>query len=123
MRLLVSVVAAVLLAVAPVSGEEVPDPIVREATQKKAFVLAEFISQACPACDEMRPVVEALLARHPNLIHQVHDADAEVDLARKYRVRCVPVYLVVDPEGVVKFNDVGVLTQEELDQILRKAGL
>jgi thiol:disulfide interchange protein len=55
--------------------------------------------------------------------HRIHDADIEVELAKKYRVRCVPVYVVVDPNGEVKFNDVGMLTESELEEILHRAGL
>jgi thiol-disulfide isomerase/thioredoxin len=92
------------------------------ATAGKAFVLAEFVSDTCPACEQMRPVVHSVVARHPGLIHQVHDADRQADLAKKYQVRCVPVYVVVDPEGQVRFNDVGLFTADELDGILRDAG-
>jgi len=101
--------------------EPAPDPAATAAA-RKAYVLAEFVSATCPACEEMSPVVRAVLARHPGVVHQVHDADAEVDLAKKYRVRCVPVYVVVDPEGRVRFNDVGLLTEAELSEILRGAG-
>lgn len=98
------------------------DPIVGAATSGKAFVLAEFVSDTCPACEQMQPVVHSVIRRYPDLIHQVHDADLQVDLAKKYQVRCVPVYVVVDPEGQVRFNDVGLFTSEELDEILREAG-
>lgn len=98
------------------------DPIVGAATSGKAFVLAEFVSETCPACEQMQPVVRSVVGRYPELIHQVHDADRQVDLAKRYGVRCVPVYVVVDPEGQVRYNDVGLFTSEELDQILRDAG-
>ncbi len=68
------------------------------------------------------PCRGAVLAQHPGVSHQVRDADVEVDLAKKYGVRCVPVYVIVDPGGKVKFNDVGMLTQEELDQVLHRSG-
>lgn len=101
---------------------EPKDPIVAEALGKQAFVLAEFVSRTCPVCREMRPVVEAAVERHRGVRHQVHDADLEVDLAKKYDVKCVPVYVIVDPKGQVRFNDVGVRTGEELDDLLRAAG-
>jgi thiol-disulfide isomerase/thioredoxin len=98
------------------------DPIVEAATSGRAFVLAEFGSDTCPACEQMLPVVRSVVARYPDLIHQVHDADRQAELAKKYQVRCVPVYVVVDPEGQVRFNDVGLFTSEELDEILRETG-
>ncbi len=101
---------------------ETPDPLVAQATAERAYVFAEFVSKTCPVCDEMAPVVREVLGRYPDVRHQVHDADTEVALSKKYKVRCVPVYVVVDPEGSVRFNDVGLFTADELDAILREAG-
>lgn len=108
---------------APASAAQPKDPLVAEALGKHTFVLAEFISRTCPVCRDMRPVVEVTLARHPGVAHQVHDADEDVELAKKYGVKCVPVYVVIDPKGQVKFNDVGTRTAEEFDEILRAAGV
>ena len=101
---------------------ETPDPLVTQATGERVYVFAEFVSKTCPVCDEMAPVVREVLGRYPDVRHQVHDADREVALSKKYKVRCVPVYVVVDPDGAVRFNDVGMFTADELDAILREAG-
>jgi len=114
---------ALLLLAGPAAAEPPEDPLVQAAVGGKTHVFAEFISSTCPACDEMRPVVARALTRHPRVVHQVHDADREEELARKYAVRCVPVYVIVDPEGRVRFNDVGLRTVEELEEILRAAGV
>jgi thiol-disulfide isomerase/thioredoxin len=108
---------------APAVAAEPKDPLLAEALEKHTFVLAEFVSKSCPVCREMRPAVEATLLRHRGLGHQVHDADQEVELAKKYDVKCVPVYVLVDPKGQVRFNDVGTRTEEEFDEILRAAGV
>ena len=113
---------APILLVGIASGAD-RDPIVGAAVDGKTHVFAEFVSQTCPACEEMGPVVRQVLARHPRVVHQVHDADREEDLARKYEVKCVPVYVVVDPKGRIRFNDVGSRTAEELEEILRGAGV
>jgi len=110
-----------LLARTSTAGTE--DPILRAAVDGKTYVFAEFVSRTCPACEEMRPLVQQALARHPRVMHQVHDADVAVELARKYEIRCVPVYVVVDPQGQIRFNDVGLRTGEELEEILRSAGV
>ena len=122
MRAVLLFMVAALSAALPASGAN-PDPLVGEATAKKVFVLAEFVSKTCPACEEMRPIVEEVLARHRRVSHQIHDADVEVELAKKYQVKCVPVFVVVNPKGDVRFNDVGMRTAEELEQILRDAGV
>ena len=112
---------ALALGPAQIRGEE--DPLEAEARSAGTYVFGEFVSVSCPACEDMRPVIEAVLARHPGLRHQVHDADLEVELARKYEVRCVPVYVVVAPDGRVQFNEVGTRTREELETLLREAGV
>ncbi len=99
------------------------DALVSEAVSKKTFVFGEFVSKTCPACEEMRPVVAAVLRRFRNIVRRVHDADVDAELAKAYEVRCVPVYVVIDPKGEVRFNEVGVRTEEELEEILRTAGV
>jgi len=105
------------------AGNEVlNDPLVEEAVKNKAYVFAEFVSESCPVCEEMSHVIKSVLGKYPKIIHQIHDADLKVALSKKYKVKCVPVYVVVDPKGEVKFNDVGMRTVEELKDILIDAG-
>ncbi len=118
---LFALLASILLAGVASGADD--DPIVGAAIRGKTHVFAEFVSRTCPACEEMGPVVRQVLVRHPRVVHQVHDADREEDLARRYAVKCVPVYVVVDPEGRTRFNDVGSRTVEELEGILRSAGV
>ena len=98
------------------------DPIVEEARRSGRPVFAEFVSKTCPACDQLRPVVDRVLERFPDFVHRIYDADEEKELAKRYGVKCVPVIVIVDPEGRVRFNQVGFWTEEELEEILRTAG-
>ncbi len=100
-----------------------PDPLVRTAKETGRPVLGEFVSETCPACDQLEPTIEEVLARHPRIVRRVHDADREPELAKKYGVKCVPVLVIVDPEGRVRFNQVGFWTAEELEAVLREAGV
>ncbi len=123
MRALFAATALLLATAASVSAGNGRDLLTSEAVSKKTFVFAEFVSKTCPACRDMEPVVGAVLARFRNVVRRVHDADLDEDLAKAYDVRCVPVYVVIDPKGDVRFNDVGTRTEEELEQILRGAGV
>ncbi len=100
-----------------------PDPLVAEALATGRPVLGEFVSETCPACDQLRPALEQVLSRHPHIVHRVHDADKEPELAKKYGVKCVPVIVIIGPDGRVRFNQVGFWTEEELEQVLRDAGV
>ncbi len=100
-----------------------PDPLVAEALATGRPVLGEFVSETCPACDQLRPALEEVLSRHPHIVHRVHDADKEPELAKKYGVKCVPVIVIIGPDGQVRFNQVGFWTVEELEQVLRDAGV
>jgi len=100
-----------------------PDPLVAEALSTGRPVLGEFVSETCPACDQLRPALEEVLSRYPHIVHQVHDADKEPELAKKYEVKCVPVIVIIGPDGQVRFNQVGFWTVEELEQVLRDAGV
>ena len=99
------------------------DPLVSAAAAERRFVFAEFTSVSCPACDEMRPIVDELRAKYPGVVYQQIDADLEPGLSRRYGVKCVPVYVIVSPDGEVRFNDVGMRTTEELEAILAAAGV
>lgn len=123
MRRAVALLCAALFLAAPAGAAEPKDPLLAAATGRHAYVFAEFVSRTCPVCREMRPVIEAAVERHRGVLHQIHDADVEVDLAKKYDVKCVPVYVIVDPTGQVRFNDVGTRTPEELDELLQSAGV
>jgi thioredoxin 1 len=99
------------------------DPLRNEARSRQSYLLVEFVSDSCPSCDEMKPIVDQVLANHPQLRFRKVDADLEVELSRHYEVKCVPVYVVLDRQGEVRFNDVGMRTAEELEQILKQAGV
>jgi thioredoxin-like negative regulator of GroEL len=98
------------------------DPLRTAALDGGRYVLAEFTSATCPACEEMQPIVQSVLAGHPEVQYRAIDADFEPTLSRDYGVKCVPVYVVLSPKGEVLFNDVGMRTAEELEQILKRAG-
>ena len=115
--------AAVACMVMSSSAWAEDDPLRAAARAQQVFLLVEFNSSTCPACDEMRPVVEKVLAGRPDLRFKEIDADLEVELSKNYEVKCVPVYVVIDPEGEVRFSDVGMRTAEELDDILEQAGV
>jgi len=105
----------------PTHAEE--DLLRSAALGEQSYVLAAFYSDTCPACDEMQPVVREVLKRYPQVLFQTVDADREVALSRRYEVKCVPVYVVLDTQGQVRFNEVGMRTVQELEQILEQAGV
>lgn len=121
-RRFAAVLGFLLLTAAPSRGAEPFDPLRTEAKEKHVYVLAEFFSRSCPVCRDAHPVAKAAAARHRAVLLQRHDADKETELATRYGVRCVPVYVVIDPEGAVRFNDVGPRTADEFDALLEKAG-
>lgn len=110
-----------LVGASPTHAEE--DLLRSAALNEQRYVLAAFYSDTCPACDEMRPVVSEVLQRYPQVLFQTVDADREVALSRRYEVKCVPVYVVLDTQGKVRFNEVGMRTVQELEQILEQAGV
>ncbi|GAB4265073.1 thioredoxin family protein [Deferrisoma sp.] len=116
-------VVVALVAWTGVAAAAEPDPLVRTAKETGRPVLGEFVSETCPACDQLEPILAEVLARHPHIVRRVHDADKEPELAKKYGVKCVPVLVIVDPEGQVRFNQVGFWTAEELEAVLREAGV
>lgn len=111
-----------LLVAASLSHAE-EDLLRSAALSEQSYVLAAFYSDTCPACEEMQPVVREVLKRYPQVLFQTVDADRDVALSRRYAVKCVPVYVVLDSQGKVRYNEVGMRTVQELEQVLEQAGV
>jgi len=49
--------------------------------------------------------------------------DPNSDIQRMYQVRGYPTSFLIDPEGVIRVQHIGILTEDQLDGYLRELGL
>jgi thioredoxin 1 len=65
-------------------------------------VLVDFWAEWCPPCRALRPMLEEIAVQHPRLTVLALDADADPDLAVRYRAMALPVMKVFEAGEVVK---------------------
>ena len=87
---------------------------------KAGFVLVDFFAEWCMSCLMMAPVLEDISENFKGKIKigKINIEDSQ-NLAEKFEVKSIP-NLVLFKDGEVIDNFIGALTQEELEEKLRK---
>lgn len=76
-----------------------------------------FTADWCNPCKKVKPIVEELNRESSDVKFQVIDADAETELVKKFEVRSVPTFIVLD--GGVEINRVsGAQTRDQLESLM-----
>jgi thioredoxin 1 len=91
--------------------------------------LIDFYSPFCPPCVQLAPVMDKLAEKRPDLvIHKVNINRPDVSgidwrspLARQYKLRQVPYFMIFSPQG--KLVDQGAVAVEVVKSWLKEAGL
>jgi thioredoxin-like negative regulator of GroEL len=72
-----------------------------------------FTADWCNPCKKVKPIVEELNRESSEVKFQVIDADSETELVKKFEVRSVPTFIVLDG-GVEIERATGAQTREQL---------
>ena len=89
-----------------------------EVLQAEGTVLVDFWASWCAPCRMLAPVVEGFADSHPKIKVCKINIDEESDLAISYKVMSIPT-LVVFRAGEVAGKSVGVISKEELEQLVK----
>ena len=89
-----------------------------EVLQAKGTVLVDFWASWCAPCRMLAPVVEGFADSHPEIKVCKINIDEESELAISYKVMSIPT-LVVFRGGEVAGKSVGVISKEELEQLVK----
>lgn len=89
-----------------------------EVLQAGSPVLVDFWASWCAPCRMMAPVVETFADAHPEIKVCKINIDDESELAMRYKVMSIPT-LVVFRGGEVSAKSVGVISKEELEQLVK----
>lgn len=80
------------------------EPTREEVDQMSGLVVLEFGADWCPFCQAARPLVDALLARHPQLRHiKVQDGPGR-PLGRSFRVKLWPTFVFLREGRVLRME-------------------
>lgn len=81
-------------------------------------VLIDFSAEWCGPCKMMKPVLEQLKQKMTGKIRILKiDVDRNPELASKYNIRSVPS-LILFQEGRIRWNGVGVVTANHLENVI-----
>lgn len=89
-----------------------------EVLQAKGTVLVDFWASWCAPCRMLAPVVEGFADSHPEIKVCKINIDEESELAISYKVMSIPT-LIVFRGGEVAGKSVGVISKEELEQLVK----
>lgn len=70
----------------------------------------QFSAQTCASCPQVRRVLTSLAKSEPGVVHIDLDAEAHMDLVRKFSVFRTPTVLLLDAGGDVRARTSGPLT-------------
>lgn len=88
-------------------------------------VVLDFGRGECAACKRMKPVLDALAARHEGrVVVGIHDLKDESSraLAATHKVTLIPTQVFLDADGNERFRHEGFIPLEELEAELARLG-
>ena len=89
-----------------------------EVLNAKEPVLVDFWATWCGPCQTMGPVVDELAQELTDVKVGKVNVDEQMALAREYKVRSIPTFLVFK-DGKVAERTLGVQEKSELEQLIR----
>lgn len=78
----------------------------------------QFSAQTCASCPQVRRVLTSLAESEPGVVHLELDAEAHMDLVRRFSVFRTPTVLLLDADGAVRARTSGPLTLDRAQAAL-----
>ncbi len=84
----------------------------------------EFAATWCPACRQMKPVVDELKKQYDGRVDIIPvDVDQHPDMTKKYNISSIPVQIYLDVDGHEVYRHVGVTSKDSIIAQFRKMGV
>lgn len=76
-----------------------------------------FTADWCSPCKKTKPIVEELNRESADIRFQIIDVDIEGELARKFEIKSVPTFIVIQDGQEIK-RTTGAQTREQLEGLM-----
>jgi thioredoxin 1 len=122
-RMLVLVILT-FLALSGYSDASEVDTTLNNAKRDGKMVMLELGSVGCIPCEQMKPVMEKLRTNFKGRLEVFFvDVRKDKDTARRFGVYAIPTQVFLDRNGKEFQRHMGFYAYEEIEPVLKKAGL
>ena len=121
--LLLLVLLTITVLPCPGNAGEIDDALSNVKKQGKAVML-ELGSEGCAPCEQMKPVMKKLSGNYKDSLEVIFvDVRKDRDMAKKFRVFAIPTQVFLDKTGKEFHRHMGYYSYDEIEAMLKKAGL
>lgn len=100
------------------------DDVLNSAKKDGKMVMLELGSVGCIPCEQMKPVMEKLRANYKGKLEVFFfDVRKDKEPARRFNVFAIPTQVFLDRNGKEFHRHMGYYAYEEIEPVLKKAGL
>lgn len=100
------------------------DDVLHSAKKEGKIVMLELGSVGCTPCEQMKPVMEKLRTNYRGRLEVIFiDVRKDRDTARKFGAAMIPTQVFLDKAGKEFHRHIGFFGYEEIEPVLKKAGI
>jgi len=100
------------------------DAMLSNAKRDGKVVMLELGSVGCVPCEQMKPVMEKLRTNYKGKLEVLFvDVRQDKETARRFSVFAIPTQVFLDKSGKEFHRHMGYYAYEEIEPVLKKAGL
>lgn len=100
------------------------DDALNNAKKEGKFVMLELGSVGCIPCEQMKPVMEKLRTNYIGKLEVIFvDVRKDRENARRFGITVIPTQVFLDKSGREFHRHIGFYAYEEIEPVLKKAGI
>jgi thioredoxin 1 len=90
-----------------------------EKVSSAPIAIIDFWAPWCGPCKSFAPIFEKVAAENPDILFGKVNTEEEQQIAAEFQIRSIPTVMVIK-EGVIVFNQAGMLPEEALKDIIKQ---
>ncbi|MDH4230945.1 MAG: thioredoxin family protein [Nitrospirota bacterium] len=123
-RFIIFTVLLSLFALSGCSNAAGIDDVLNNAKKEGKVVMLELGSVGCIPCERMKPVMEKLRTNYKGKLEVIFvDVRKDRENGRRFGVAMIPTQVFLDKNGMEFHRHIGFYGYEEIEPVLKKAGL